>query len=895
MKYKYIGNNGDFLLENPEMISYLYFPIANEAGVMSCVTPNLSGDSKISQNGFFMPPVSSENLHNDKSSRNIWCKVDRKDIWSLTGCSAWQQAELFTEDKEKTELKAGFMHHTISRTSERLGLQAEIKSIVPASDFMAELMQVKIKNDSSQNKTLQIVSAIPIYGRSADNIRDHHHVTALLNRISTGDHGVTVSPTMTFDERGHQKNRQCYSVFGGNRKERPVGYYPIMEQFIGEGGSLENPAVLYETILHPDIPRQEYAGYEALGGLCFGEKVLKSGEEYVLYLLMAYGTDEAEMEKTAIALLNSQSFESIWDSTVEYWQKKVNVRYKTSSEEFNNWMRWVSFQPMLRRIYGCSFLPHHDYGRGGRGWRDLWQDCLALLIMNPDGVRQMLIDNFGGVRLDGTNATIIGTEPGEFIADRNNITRVWMDHGVWPFLTTELYIQQTGDIGILLEENSYFKDIQICRGEKRDTFWTPEDGQQQKDISKNVYTGTLLEHLLVQSLTSFYDVGEHNHNRIRGADWNDALDMAVQRGESVAFTNMYANNLDHIADLLEYLPDSSKEEIPLVKELEILLESDASLYDNVQEKQKLLRKYCEACAHEISGTRKIFTVDEIQKNLRGKANWIREHIRRTEWIDGDNECGWYNGYYDNSGKKVEGFFGQSVRMMLTSQVFSIMSGTATEEQVDKIVKAADRYLYKKSVGGYRLNTDFKEIKMDLGRMFGFAYGQKENGAVFSHMAVMYANALYSRGYSEAGFKVIDTLFEHCGDFEKSRIYPGIPEYIDAKGRGMYHYLTGAASWLLMTAVTKMFGICGDMGNLVFQPQLLSEQFDENGKAELEMIFAGKQLWIVYENKMGLGPKEYNVQSIIMNGDLYKMADRIERRDLEKLSDDCRHEIRVILA
>ena len=44
---------------------------------------------------------------------------------------------------------------------------------------------------------------------------------------------------------------------------------------------------------------------------------------------------------------------------------------------------------MLRRIYGCSFLPHHDYGKGGRGWRDLWQDCLALLIMEPEQVRQM--------------------------------------------------------------------------------------------------------------------------------------------------------------------------------------------------------------------------------------------------------------------------------------------------------------------------------------------------------------------------------------------------------------------------------------------------------------------------------------------------------------------------
>ena len=154
--------------------------------------------------------------------------------------------------------------------------------------------------------------------------------------------------------------------------------------------------------------------------------------------------------------------------------------------------------------------------------------------LNPDGVRQMLIDNFGGVRLDGTNATIIGSKQGEFIADRNGIARVWMDHGVWPYLTTELYINQTGDLDILLEENTYFKDLLICRGEDRDTDWDISQGEKQKDAAGNVYSGTLLEHLLIQNLSSFYDVGDHNEIRLRGADWNDALDMAAQRGESVA-------------------------------------------------------------------------------------------------------------------------------------------------------------------------------------------------------------------------------------------------------------------------------------------------------------------------------------------------------------------------
>lgn len=62
--------------------------------------------------------------------------------------------------------------------------------------------------------------------------------------------------------------------------------------------------------------------------------------------------------------------------------------------------------------------------------------------------------------MDGTNATIIGSRQGEFIADRNNITRVWMDHAFWPFVTTKLYLDQTGDLDVLLEKVTYFKDLQ---------------------------------------------------------------------------------------------------------------------------------------------------------------------------------------------------------------------------------------------------------------------------------------------------------------------------------------------------------------------------------------------------------------------------------------------------
>ena len=106
-----------------------------------------------------------------------------------------------------------------------------------------------------------------------------------------------------------------------------------------------------------------------------------------------------------------------------------------------------------------------------------------------------------------------------------------------------------------------------------------------------------------------------------------------------------------------------------------------------------------------------------------------------------------------------------------------------------------------------MNTDFKEVKTDLGRLFGFAYGHKENGAVFCHIWQQCMQMhLYQRGFAKEGYQVINTLFKHCNNYKVSGIYPGVPEYISQRGRGMYHYLTGAAaSWMLLTVLNEMYG------------------------------------------------------------------------------------------
>ena len=656
--YRFVGDNGDFVLEAPQRTSYLYFPLANEAGMMSSVTPLLGGDAKAGQNEFLLAPVSAEDLHNSRATRNFWVYVQGKDIaWSATGGSARQAAAAFGQaDTEAVTLACGLLWHRVTRESAALGLRAEITSYVPISDEKVERMRVTITNLATTPQKLTPTAAIPLYARSADNVRDHRHVTALLHRIRTVANGVIVTPAMCFDERGHTVNAVSYSVLGANGDGKaPVGFFPIVPDFLGEGGSYDWPEAVITNAPPTAGADMALEGFEAVGALRFAEVTLAPGESASFFLALAI---QEAGETASGSGLTADGFADGLAAAIRFWDDKTGVlRFTSADPDFDRWMRWVSVQPILRRIYGCSFLPHHDYGRGGRGWRDLWQDCLALLLMEPQDVRHLLYNNFAGVRIDGSNATIIGSKPGEFIADRNNISRVWMDHGAWPFLTTLLYVDQSGDLAFLLEPQVYFKDRQIRRSGGLDEAWTPEYGSQQRTASGAVYQGTLLEHILVQNVVPFYNVGDHNNIRLEGADWNDALDMARKNGESVAFTSFYAWNLQEIARVLQEITSRlGTDTIEIAEEMLTLFDSlhEKADYDSIAQKRALLEHYYDRCRHDLSGRTVRVPTEALARDLEAKASWLFAQVRTNEWIRGGDGHAWFNGYYDEQGRRVEG-------------------------------------------------------------------------------------------------------------------------------------------------------------------------------------------------------------------------------------------------
>ncbi|MBU3144250.1 GH36-type glycosyl hydrolase domain-containing protein [Clostridium sp. CF012] len=903
--FQFTSEEGEFKLVKADNTSYLYFPLTNEGGMMSSITPLLQGDIKTNQNTFLMTPVSSEDLHNSRSGRNFWIFIERYGPWSLMGSSPNQISKHFQDESEETVIvEAGFLWHRVIRENSKIGIKAEITSFVPQGLDKVELMKVTITNTGDKTVEFTPTVAMPIFGRSADNIRDHRHVTSLLQRTYTSDYGVTVRPTLSFDERGHKLNNVVYSVQGvEDYGDAPIGFFPEIEGYIGEGGNLEWPEAIVRNSENYYKANEILEGYEAIGGLRFKNIILQKGHSKTYIMSMSISEDEVEALNYRKKYCNLSAFDLASHENKKHWQDKINkLCFKSGDDIFDIWMKWVALQPILRRIYGCSFLPHHDYGRGGRGWRDLWQDCLALLIMEPEGVRSVLLNNYAGVRIDGSNATIIGAGPGEFIADRNNIARIWMDHGAWPFLTTKLYIDQSGDLEFLLQDQVYFKDKQIKRCTDIDENWNDEYGNKLKNIKGDIYKGTILEHILIENLTPFFNVGIHNNIKLEGADWNDGLDMASDKGESVAFTAFYGSNLMEISNVLESLKNKALVYyIEIASEMVELFDSlgEKIDYEVVPQKLEVLNKYYNKCTNNISGDKTNLHIDNVIRDLRRKGNWIINHVRKNEWIKNIEGYAWFNGYYDNEGDRVEGDNELGVRMILTGQVFTIMGNVATDEQIDKIIEASNRYLRDEAVGGYRLNTNFNEVKLNMGRLFGFAYGHKENGAMFSHMAIMYGNALYKRGYVKSGFEVIKSIYKHCVDFDKSRIYPGVPEYINQKGRGMYNYLTGSASWLLLTMLNEVYGVKGSMGDLVIQPKILKEQFNKAGEVEVLTTFAGITLNICYKNINNVEFGEYKISRVKINDEKVQCVIEegkaiINRALIKALPSDKTHKLTVEL-
>ncbi len=798
-----------------------YFPMFNLKGMRSSISPFFGGDLKIDYHHYALEPTTELDMYHNISSRNVIFDVDHK-LYFLNGQTNLQQ-------NDKIIYETDLLNQKVTRSNKKFTI--ETTSYV-ALDDMVEVHQVVFKNTSQKNLVMQPTIAVPIYARSADNLRDHRQVTSLLNQIDVIEKGVIVKPTLSFDERGHTINSTLYSVFADSEDLKISGYICTLDSLI-DGGSLHFPKGL------KNIEQVGYhaEGFEGMGGIQFKEIELEPNASITIYFSIGIHENKEQAIKENIKYLNKQAFNLGLKVVHKFFKDYVDgLEFEIFNQDTSNQLSWVVMQPLLRRFFGNSYLPHHDYGHGGRGWRDLWQDLLALIMMNDDSVYDLLYNNFQGIRIDGSNATIIGDQPGEFKADRNMITRVWSDHGAWPLLTTKMYIDETGDLQFLLKNQIYFDD-QFTHYTKK----TKNKPVQNKVLNqeKEIYSGTILEHLLLQNLVGHHNIGDHGFVKLEDADWNDGLDMAHHRGETIAFTHMYASNLLELASMIRMLPTKN---IVLFEELELLLKEKVDIQD-----------YFDLVA-EFKGNKiwidQFVLANKLEKLARVRIQYLRDNAY-------DNKQ--FQSYFNNDGLNPDA----NGTVSLTGQAIALLSQVPTKKQAKELSINTKKQLFDKKIGGYHLNSNYHQVLTNMGRAYGFAYGHKENGAVFSHMVIMYAYGLYQYNLVNAGHEAAFTLLrqaQHVG----SQVLLGIPEYFSNDGIGKYPYLTGSASWMLKLLRSEIFGISMQVGLLTLRPKLKKDDFID-GKASITTYLFNQKRTITYHNHKHLDFGKYQISKITMNG------------------------------
>ena len=846
-----IYSDGRFHINHVEKTSYLYLPLFNKNGMLSVITPNLMGDVKLDQNHFLNPPQSIEDIQHGLSGRHVFFALE-EGLFSTSGKTPAQKLA-----NERVDVEIGLVYQTVTRFLPNFTIKTT--SFVPTRHQSVELHRTTFTNTSNQVQSVLATIMVPLFSRSADNLRDHRHVTALLNRAKIVSNGIINQPTLSFDERGHLENHHVYGVYSSSSHHDEVSsYWPVMEEFVGEGNDL----------FYPQVPQVEtksvhqigdiVEGFEVSAGLSYSKVLLQPNESLDFVYALGIANNEATIHSMIQPLLSLEAFLRAFEETKADWQKEpILANIELQSEAVTGWFKWVNLQPLMRRIYGNSFLPFHDYGRGGRGWRDLWQDLLAQIFVEPSNVKEAILNNVAGIRIDGSNATIIGHKPGEFVADRNKIVRVWSDHGAWGVLTTDLYIQRTGDDSILLEKRGFFQDKFTHYTHAVYPAHALNDQPILLDQKGNPYESSVLEHFLIQNVVPFFNVGKHGNLRLEDADWNDGLDMAKEEGETIAFTAFYAGNYRKIANWLKVLQAKGHQEIILTKEFaQLFRQANGQGPDKLQ---TVLQIYFDQVAPGVSGETEVVKISECIDILLAMAAKNEYHLQNNEFLQKDN-LGFYRGYYDKHGKSVESIDQVHPMMTLTPQVFTLMAQVATKDQIQQMKQAVQTYLYDESVLGIRLNTPFLMNLHDLGRLVGFAYGHKENGAPFSHMSVMYAYSLFLNNETKAGVKVLDDMMTYCMDFQRSKMYPGIPEYIDTFGRGVYPFLTGSASWYILTFIEQVFGLGANQGNLVIQPRLQLHHF-MNHQASVEISLDSKRVKVVFHNPNQCEEQDYIISSV----------------------------------
>jgi cellobiose phosphorylase len=307
------------------------------------------------------------------------------------------------------------------------------------------------------------------------------------------------------------------------------------------------------------------------------------------------------------------------------------------------------------------------------------------------------------------------------------------------------------------------------------------------------------QHLLRSLEYTLHNLGPHGLPLIGQADWNDCLNL-----------NLVTENEGKTAESI------------LIGEMFIAAGEEL------------------ACIAEIIGK----SEDSIR--FREETRKMIDKINQWGW-DGE----WYLRAFDDRGLPVGSKQNQEGRIFLETQPWAIMSGVANLERGKVTMDSVEKYLATPH-GIILQQPAFTQFSLHLGECTSYPPGLKENAGIFCHPNPWAVIAECKLKRAEKAWNYWLTICpswrEKVSEVHRQEPYvyaqmiagPDHPRFGEAKNS----WLTGTASWALISATQWILGIRPDYQGLIVDPCIPA---DWKG-FQVQRWFRGVQFTIVVERK-----------------------------------------------
>lgn len=640
----------------------------------------------------------------------------------------------------------------------------------PGMPNAVEAQRVEIENHSGRDRRMSIVMT-GVFGVGAPlNIaNDVVCVNIVHESAAYYDGGLPAALAVHFKPSGEQSAQRFAALLC--RGEYMDSFCTSLSDFVG-CGTLEHPELIAHLPSRYSRKNAPFFALEKTFNILAGETISVDG---FVGMLEEDAQAADSLDEALFCLLkkykDSSALKETFQSVVDFWERyPAYLQPETGDSRFDAYVGHnlpfqVLYQTYVSRAFAWTQKSYRE--TGFREIQDIYASMYYLSAMGENGLIKELLSNWirSVFRMGYAyhDFTFQGKEPGDCSDDQ-----LWLVQAVYR------YVKLTGDIGFLLEE------YPIAGEEAKRPLW-------ETLMAILTYSGNI-------------SVGIHGLPLLDKADWNDTLRLDEEVMKGPEKERRYWEQLEK---------KNQKYGVPLENTLcesvmnACLLRIAA---DEVSEMAALTGKAADGkTAAALS--RRIYS--SMQENA-----WKGDFFARCLINDGRPYT-----YLGAGGDGLSLDPAINGSYYLNSYSWSILAGVASEKQIEVMLHNVEKYL--KTNAGLKLCTlvDYEKLGVNTATAIYFP-GDRENGGVFKHAAMMAAAAslkaaktvkdeALAKRLAELAWFMIDRTLPYTAMDDPFRL-KGNPRFCtqynnSETGENIGPMLSGTASWLTL-AVYEFLGL-----------------------------------------------------------------------------------------